>query len=337
MNTEKLGELFAKMDEAVVLLQEDLGVSYVEAFAETIQNLAYEGQAQQMDGLPTDEAVKKLNQAYRKLALADESRETVRKLVQLGFIKAIREDKIQTNHQITPDSIASLLAYFIDALKKDDTTTLHLHDLVVGTGNLLFVIMDYLEQRGSAVTAEAVDNDDLLISLAANSAHLQKWGEKVSLHHSDSLQELLIKPADIAVADVPVGFYPIEERAKKFETSFPEGHSYAHFLLIEQHMKYLKESGWGIFIVPKNIFESDETGVFMKWLKNNGHLQAMLHLPESLFQSEHMQKSILFIQKAGSEAKQADQVLLGSIPHLKDAIKMQKFLKDFHNWSRKMI
>ncbi|HJB23239.1 MAG TPA: class I SAM-dependent methyltransferase [Candidatus Jeotgalibaca pullicola] len=336
MNTSKLEELFLKLDEAIMVLQKELDVSYIEALAETIQNLAYEGKAQQMDGLPSDETVERLNRIYRKLTIEQEPREVIHKLLQLTYIKAIREDKIQVNHQITPDTIASLLAYFIGAIKSDTNYPVHIHDLTVGTANLLTVVMDFLEKKGLDVTAEAVDNDDLLISLAANGAHLQKWGEAIQFTHSDSLQELLIKPADIAVADLPVGYYPLDDRAKKFETSFEEGHSFAHYLLIEQHLKYLKEAGWGFFIVPKDLFESDEQGLLLKWLKGTGYLQGMLHLPESLFQSDKMQKSILMIQKSGNGAKQAEKVLLGTIPDLKNARSMKEFLEDFNNWSEKM-
>lgn len=334
MDTSKLERLFQLLDEAVTLLQNELDVSYVEALTETIQNLAYGGKAQQLDGLPSDEAVLKLNKLYRKLNLDEETRVVTRKLLQLGFIKAIKSDKIQANHQMTPDTIAFLLAYFIAAVKQDTTESLHIHDLAVGTGNLLMVVMDYLEKRGNTVTAEAVDNDDLLIALASNSSHLQQWGEAVTFTHSDSLQELLIKPSDITIADLPIGYYPVDDRAAKFETAFKEGHSYAHFLLIEQQMKYLKEGGWGFFIVPNNLIESDKEGVFMNWLKANAYLQGMLNLPETLFQSEQLRKSILILQKKGNGAKQVKEVLLGSIPDIKNARKMQGFLAQFNNWAK---
>lgn len=337
MNSTKMEVLFNNMDQAILLLQNELTVSYVESLAETLQNLSFDGQAQQMEGQPSDETIKKLNAIYKKLKLKDESSETFRKLVQLAFIKAIKEDKIQTNHQMTPDTIAYLIAYFIAEIKKDATEALHIHDLASGTGNLLTVVMDYLQKRGNTVSAEAVDNDDLLVALASNSANLQNWNDQIQFVHSDSLQELLIKPADIAVADLPVGYYPMDDRAKKFETSFEEGHSFAHFLMIEQHLKYVKDSGWGFFIIPKNLFESDENSLLIKWLKGKGYLQAILNLPETLFQSASMQKAILILQKEGENAKQAKQVLLGDIPNIKDARKMKEFIELFHNWSEKML
>lgn len=337
LETEKLAELFPMLDEAVTLLKDDVEISYIEALTETLQNLTFDGKAQQLDGLPSDDTVTELNKLYRKLKWEEESREVIRKLIQFGFIKAIREDKIQTNHQVTPDAIAFLIAYFVDAIKADKNERIHIHDLAAGSGNLLMVVMNHLEKQGKTVTAEAVDNDDLLITLASNSAYMQQRAEQLTFTHSDSLQELLIEPADVAVADLPVGYYPLDDRAEKFETSFEDSRSYAHFLLIEQHVKYLKESGWGFLIVPKNIFESDEKGVLMKWLKGAGYLQAMLNLPESLFQSKESQKSILIIQKHGQNAKQAEPVLLGTIPELKNARKMQDFVKEFNIWSRKML
>lgn len=337
MNTSNLESLFARLDEATGLLQKELQVSYTEALAETIQNLSFGGKAQQMDGLPSDKTIEKLNKLYKQLDMRQAPRETVRKVLQLGFIKAIREDKIQVNHQMTPDTIAYLIAYFISEIKKDKDQPLHLHDLAVGTGNLLLVVMEHLQKRGNDVTAEAVDNDDLLVAFASNSAYLQNWEKRIQFTHSDSLQELLIEPADMAVSDLPVGYYPVTERAKKFETSFEEGLSYSHFLLIEQHLKYLKDSGWGFFIVPKNLFEDDKNNVLMKWLKGKGYLQSVLTLPATLFQSENMQKAILMIQKEGTHARQAEQVLLGTIPHIKNARKMKEFMELFHNWSEKML
>ena len=187
------------------------------------------------------------------------------------------------------------------------------------------------------MTAEAVDNDELLISVAANSGALLGFSEKIHYTHSDSLQELLIAPSDIVVSDFPIGYYPVNERAKNYQTAFPEGNSFAHFLMFEQNVNYLKESGWGIFIVPSDIFETDKSSVLMGWLKENVHIQAFLSLPVDLFHKNGMKKSIIIVQKMGEKSLQAEQVLLGEIPDLKNAQKMQSFLDIFHNWSAKMI
>jgi len=329
--------LFGLMDEAITLLQTEAELSYVEALSETLENLSFEGKAQQVDGLPSDEAIERLNSLYKKMNLEALDKEIIRKSIQLTFIKATKEDKLQMNHQMTPDTIAYLIAYFIGEIKKDRTEKLHVSDLAAGTGNLLNIVLTHLASRGNEVTAEAVDNDDLLISVAANSGSLLGFSEKIHYTHSDSLQELLIAPSDIVVSDFPIGYYPVNERAENYKTAFSEGNSFAHFLMFEQNVNYLKESGWGIFIVPSDIFETDKSSVLMGWLKENVHIQAFLSLPADLFHKNGMKKSIIIVQKIGEKSIQAEQVLLGEIPDLKNAQKMQSFLDIFHNWSAKMI
>lgn len=337
MNEVNLQELFGYLDEAIQLLKEELGVSYTEALTETLENLSFGGKAQEVDGLPSESTREKLNKLYRKLKVEEMDRSTVRKLIQVAFIRATKDDQLQPNHQMTPETIAFLMAYFLDELKKDREEPLHILDMAAGTGNLLMTVMDHLEKRGNPVTADAIDNDDLLLGFAANSAQLEKWQEKINFIHSDSVQDQLIVPADIAVSDLPIGYYPLDERSKEFQTSFTRGHSYAHYLLMEQHLKYLKAGGWGVFVVPANLFQEENSATLLGWLKGEGYLQAMLSLPSTLFRSESMQKAILLLQKKGGNAKQAKEVLLGTIPDLKDARKMQEFLQEFHNWSEKML
>ena len=329
--------LFTLMDEAIALLQKEAELSYIEALAETLENLSFGGKAQQVEGLPSEDTIEKLNRFYKDMDLDVLDKEVIRKGIQLAFIKATKEDKLQMNHQMTPDTIAYLIAYFISDIKKDKEATLHITDLAAGTGNLLNIVISHLTNRGNTITADAVENDDLLISLAANSAFLQGLSEKIHYTHSDSLQELLIEPADIMVSDLPIGYYPVDERARNFKTSFPEGHSFAHFLIIEQNVKYLKESGWGIFVVPSTLFETDESSVLLGWLKENAYLQAFLSLPSDLFYKDGLKKSIIIVQKKGPNAFQAEQVLLGDIPNIKNAQKMRNFLDIFHNWSLKML
>ena len=323
MKATNVESLFGLMDEAITLLQTEAELTYVEALSETLENLSFEAKAQQVEGLPSNEAVERLNSLFKKM--------------NLDALEATKEDKLQMNHQMTPDTIAYLIAYFIGEIKKDKTEKLHVSDLAAGTGNLLNIVVAHLTSRGNEVTAEAVDNDDLLISVAANSGALLGFSEKIHYTHSDSLQELLIAPSDIVVSDFPIGYYPVNERAKNYQTAFPEGNSFAHFLMFEQNVNYLKESGWGIFIVPSDIFETDKSSVLMGWLKENVHIQAFLSLPVDLFHKNGMKKSIIIVQKIGEKSLQAEQVLLGEIPDLKNAQKMQSFLDIFHNWSAKMI
>lgn len=55
----------------------------------------------------------------------------------------------------------------------------------------------------------------MLIKIAWAQANLEE--KEVELFHQDSLEPLLISPADVAVCSLPVGFYPNDERAKDYE------------------------------------------------------------------------------------------------------------------------
>lgn len=116
-------------------------------------------------------------------------------------------------------------------------------DVAVGTGNLLFAVMNALAQQTKAqVHGYGVDNDEDLLALAGISATLQDL--RVDLYHQDALDTLVFGQTDIVVSDLPVGYYPLDDRARGFGLAAKSGHSYAHHLLIEQGLRQLKLGAW---------------------------------------------------------------------------------------------
>ena len=152
----------------------------------------------------------------------------------------------------------------------------------------------------------------------------------------DGLSDLLVDPTDIALSDLPVGYYPVDERAKEFKTHAKEGHSYAHHLLIEQHLNYLKPGGFGFMIVPTNLFETEESVSLLEQLQKESFVQAMLAFPKTLFKNQQYSKSLLIFQKKGKGAKQARQVLLGDIPDMKNIDKFRQFTQTFEKWAKEL-
>ena len=139
-------------------------------------------------------------------------------------------------------------------------------DLSVGMGNLVLTLLLNLQLAQRDVQATGVDIDETLLSVAAATS---EWTQApLHLFHQDGLQELLIDPMDIAVSDLPVGYYPQDEKAASFLTSAPEGegHSFAHHLLMEQAMNYVKEDGYGLFLAPANFMETEQSDYLKKWL-----------------------------------------------------------------------
>ena len=153
----------------------------------------------------------------------------------------------------------------------------------------------------------------------------------------DGLQDSLVDPQDFVVSDLPVGYYPVDANAARFETKNDEGHSFAHHLLIEQQVHYLKEAGVGFFIVPTNLFDTPEGEKLLSYLQKETYVQAMLAFPRNLFKDVQFSKSLLIVQKRGKGAKQVSQVLLGDIPEFKNREKFRKFTLTFEKWVQEML
>ena len=132
---------------------------------------------------------------------------------------------------------------------------------------MLSTILLFLQSAGKTVSATAIDNDEVLVHLALQAFALEQLDVKTSLQ--DGLQDSLVDPQDFVVSDLPVGYYPVDANAARFETKNDEGHSFAHHLLIEQQVRYLKEAGVGFFIVPTNLLiHLKERSYFLIYKRN---------------------------------------------------------------------
>jgi site-specific DNA-methyltransferase (adenine-specific) len=132
---------------------------------------------------------------------------------------------------------------------------------------------------------------------------------------------------------LPVGFYPVDERAKQFATAAKSGHSYAHHLLIEQSVRMLAPGGLGLFFVPSDLFQTEEAAGLTAWLTQAALFQGLLNLPKGFFTSATAQKALLVVQKPGGSAKQVKQVLLGEFPDLNDRAAFAQFVDSVHSWA----
>nr|WP_244244575.1 class I SAM-dependent methyltransferase [Marinilactibacillus kalidii] len=319
-----------------MMLKEELQVSYMEALIETGENLLDNKTVRILDGKPSKYTQDELEALYENLDLSEIASNELRQAIQLSILRGMREDFVQANHQMTPDSIGSLMAYLVEVIAPPkNEIPYHLLDLSIGTGNLMFTLYHFLNRDKRELQLSGIDNDDLLLSLAATSAALQDV--TISLTHQDALSNLLVNPADSIVSDLPVGYYPLDEQAEKFETSFSSGHSFSHHLLIEQGMNYLKDGGFGFYLVPSNVFESEEAKGLLSYIQKVGHFQGMLTLPKELFKTEQSRKSILIVQKSGEGTKQAKEVLLATAPDFKNLAAMQDLITEITQWKQNFL
>ncbi|WP_221644390.1 class I SAM-dependent methyltransferase [Listeria grayi] len=320
-------ELFQVLDSTTVILQDALEISYLEALYETGENL-FQHEVLQVEEVSAEQ-VADLKKAYASVALDDYTPEDIRRALQLALLKGMKHG-IQTNHQMTPDSIGFILAYFIEKLTKEKAEVAIL-DPACGTGNLISTITNQLLlTKDKVVQATGIEVDDLLISLALVSSDLQ--GQRTHLLHQDGLSNLLVDPADIVVSDLPVGYYPDDERANTYELKQASGHSFAHYLFIEQGMRYTKPGGYLFFLVPDSMFADSEFPRVDRFIKKHGHMQGIIKLPETLFKSEQSRKSILILQKQSAETKAPKEVLLANLPTLSDPAVTAPILSNIEKW-----
>lgn len=330
MNPEKIETAFSLLEEAIITLQQSLGTSFFDAYIENTENLVDNAKVRVIDQQPNAATVEKVEALYQEILALGLEKEEWRKLTQLILLKGSMSENLQPNHQLTPDSIGFLFVFLIEQLTLKKEQPISILDVTVGMGNLLLTTIINLQAANYSVKGIGVDNDETLLAIAAADSLLV--GEEVKLFHQDSLQDLLVDPVDYVVSDLPVGYYPNDQQAEKFMTHSEKEHSYAHHLLIEQAMNYVKSDGFGLFLVPSNFLETEQGPLLQKWLKDEVFLQGIIQLPDELFKSEHSRKSILLLQKKGETAEQAEKVLLVHLPSLKNPTNVTEFFKKFEDW-----
>lgn len=334
LSQEQTEALFKVLDDSSTALQAALKTSYLDAFIETGDNLL-NGEVQVEDGRPDAATVQQLMTMYQQAPWQSYDSQTVRRAIQLAMLKAIRVDDVQANHQLTPDTIAYIMGYLVTRLERGKQH-LNLLDLTVGTGNLLTAVMAQLNDVvPGKIAAYGVDNDDTMLAIAQLSSDLQRL--PVQLMHQDALEPLVMPASDLIVADLPIGYYPVDDNAVGFMTHAAQGHSFVHHLLLEQAVNQLAPGGIGVFLVPSQLFQTTEAKGLLKWLPNHAYLQGLLNLPSELFTNVNAQKAILILQKPGAGAQQVDQVMLGEFPSFKDQAAFQKFVAEIVQWEEQNL
>lgn len=335
MANQELEQLYQVLDQTTTQLRKALHASYLDAMIETGENMLA-NRVHQESGAPSDELAAQLMAQYQTVNLAKLDADTIRQAWQLMLVKAIDHDQIEANKQVTPDAMASLAAFVVTTFLPQLKGDLTISDLAVGSGNLLFAMMNQLQQAlAIQVTATGVDNDERLLAFAGMSAQMQRLD--VALYHQDAIDHLQFGKTDIVVSDLPVGYYPLDDRAKTFALAAESGHSYAHHLMIEQGMKMVKPGGLGLFYVPSTVFQSKEAKRLTEWLAHTAYFQGLMQLPTQFFGDAQHQKSLLILQQPGGNSHQVAQVLLSTMPAIEDRQAFAGFVQEVRQWAQTNI
>lgn len=313
MNFEKIEKAYELILENAQLIENDLKTHVYDALIE--QNSFYLGSPGASDH------VAKNNEALAALSL---SKEEWRRAFQFVFIKAGQTEQLQANHQFTPDSIAFILLFLLEELSSNDT--LDILEIGSGTGNLAQTL---LNNSKKSLDYLGIELDDLLIDLSASIAEI--IGSSARFIQEDAVRPQILKESDVIISDLPVGYYPNDDIARRYQVASPKEHTYAHHLLMEQSLKYLKQGGYALFLVPSNLLTSQQSDLLKKWLTDYAQVMALVTLPETLFGHPSNAKSILVLQK---KAEKVGETFVYPLTDLQNPENIRHFMTEFKKWKQ---
>ncbi|NSL51297.1 class I SAM-dependent methyltransferase [Calidifontibacillus erzurumensis] len=316
-------KLFQVFDHSTTLIMNESNKTYLEALAETGENL-FEGQVLQNLSKNT---IEKLMNEYEKINLEQIPNETIRKAFQLAILKGMKE-AVQPNHEMTPDAVCLFMSYLVDKFTHDKQM-FRLLDPACGTGNLLTAILNNSKKK---IQAYGIEFDETLIKLAYIGANLQK--HEIELFRQDALQPLFVEDVDLIVSDLPVGYYPNDVVASEYELKSSEGHSFIHYLYIEKSLRHLKEGGYLIAMIPNFMFDGETAKNLHEYIKKNAVIIGLLQLPLSLFKNHKHAKSIFILRKRGENVQPPKQALLAELPSFSKKDAMKGMVRMIENWFR---
>ena len=313
MNFEKIEKAYGYLLENTQTIQNDLQTNFYDALVE--QNAIY------LDGQTELTLVKGNNQRLKDLNL---NKEEWRRSFQYLLMKAAQTEPLQANHQFTPDGIGFLMVFLVDQLASSDKVDVL--EMGSGTGNLAQTLMNNCQRSLDYLGLEI---DDLLIDLAASMAEVMK--ADVNFAQGDAVRPQVLKESDVIISDLPVGYYPDDAIASHYQVASPQGHTYAHHLLIEQSLKYLKPGGVAIFLAPNDLLTSEQSPLLKKWMQDHAQILAMVTLPENLFRSANLAKTIFVLRK---QEEAVIQPFVYPLTDLQNQEDVMKFRESFQNWNK---
>lgn len=311
MNFENIEAAYELILENIQTIENQLKTHIYDALIE--QNSFYLG----AEG--AEDLVQANNDKLRQLNL---TKEEWRRAFQFIFIKVAQTESLQANHQFTPDSIGFILMFLMEELT--DGQKLDILEIGSGTGNLAQTL---LNNSSKELDYMGIEVDDLLIDLSASIAEVM--GSSAQFVQEDAVRPQILKESDVIISDLPVGYYPNDEIAKRYQVASDTEHTYAHHLLMEQSLKYLKKNGIAIFLAPANLLTSPQSDLLKTWLKGYADIIAVITLPETIFGSPANAKSIFVLQK---QAEQTPETFVYPLVDLQSRENMVDFIENFQEW-----
>jgi site-specific DNA-methyltransferase (adenine-specific) len=302
MKKENIEKFYDYFDQVAVLLYEKHRLSYIEGM-----NVAFDFLLDdEVSGNYDEEIFTLLKDEKEKIIDISFDPEEVRKAVQLGLLKGYKHT-FSSNALITPDTIGMMIGYLVKKLYHNKSLESIL-DPLVGSGNLLYTVINYLE---SDIKGYGVDEDILKCNLARNLGDLMDI--KNEMFHQDTLT-YYDHEFDLVIMDMP----------------FSEDETYMPFQFLNHHINSVKSGGYVVALIDNDFFDKKDSDLFKEEIEKNGYIFGLIKLSETLFKGSP--KSILILRKKGDGVTKLQDFLLVDLPSFNDVESFNSVLNQMDVW-----
>ena len=320
MNHNTIETLYDIIDEMAMLLVEHANMHYLDALSAASTNIMAADVLQEVD----TEVEIKLFSLGKQLSETEFEVEEIRKALQLSLLKGMKADHVPLDN-ITPDSIALLIGHLVSKLLTS-LERLSLADFTCGTGNLLTAVLNTFNEAPTNIYG--VDTDYQMLELAKMMADMQE--HDAQLFHQSSTRPMVIGKVDVIIGDLPTE--ASMEAADISSTPHDAECNYLPYQLVENHLNYLIDGGYAIYVINNDFFSQESATKFHKVLTRTASIGMLLQLPESLFKDSSKQKSILVLRKHDEGRELVEQALVANLPDFGNVAEFRKMLTKIENW-----
>ena len=320
MNHNTIENLYDIIDEMSMLLVEHANLHYLDALCAASTNIMAADVLQEVD---TEIEIKLFNLG-KQLSEIEFEVEEVRKALQLALLKGMKADRVSLDN-ITPDSIALIIGHLVSKLAPS-LGRLSLADFTIGTGNLLTAVLNTFSDPPAETYG--VDVDYQMLELSKMMADMLRID--VQFFHQSSTHPIAIGKVDVIIGDLPTeGNVDDADLSSKLAE---EGCNYLPYLLVENHLNYLADGGYAIYIIGNDFFSQEYVAKFHEIMTSSASIGMLLQLPESLFKDSSKQKSILVIRKHAEGCALVEEVLVASFPDFGNTRELREMLMKIEKW-----
>ncbi|ADH98845.1 class I SAM-dependent methyltransferase [Salisediminibacterium selenitireducens] len=324
-STTKTEMLYDVLDRSASLLQDELGVLYLDALSLAGDMVMNQDQA--IGGMSKEASEKLKEQTDQVKPPFSFDPEEGRRAMQLAVLKGMKE-ATQPHHAMTPDAVTVYAGFILNKLlEHDDNKEISVMDPAAGAGNLLTGVIN---QQTKPVKATAFEADETLANLAFINSRIQ--GRDIKVRHEDTIKAEDIGQSGYVISDLPVGYYPNDSAAEGFQLKGEGNPSLIHHLLIEQSIRHTEEGGYLFFLVPDHLFLSEHAKELQAYVNEHAVIYAIMQLPETMFKAKDHRKALLLLRRKKQGIKVPAQALMAELPSFSRKEALADMTRQISEW-----